>query len=249
MANQGDLNLARQLQAEFGRSKPSKSSKRKARRVARVDYENIQAPSAAQYQGYHQPPPPRRPSQQVTYDLNRGGYGGGHRGRGGRIPTTSRPAWEGKLATNDSPGKVFPILLSVVTKIFIRIYSGTFRTPLHQKTNQDLPEAVPKATSSTPTVTLQGMELLHAQRTEEQEDIEMGEADYPLPEAPKPTTANPRKGLSSSMWNPANENGRASSVGSSQASFKPRSRTPSSVKEVEIVTSGLTKGPGLRASR
>ncbi|KAI8952851.1 hypothetical protein F4801DRAFT_539578 [Xylaria longipes] len=126
---------------------------------------------------------------------------------------------------------------------------GAFGMPLHQRTNQVLPKTPLNATSSVPAVTLLRGEALHAQQTEEEEDVEMGDTDYPLPPVPKPTTTNPPKGLSSSMWNPANENARAESVDGSQTSCKSRSGTTSSAKKVEIVTSGLTKGPGLKASR
>ncbi|KAI1743520.1 hypothetical protein F4680DRAFT_444801 [Xylaria scruposa] len=125
--------------------------------------------------------------------------------------------------------------------------TGTFGMPLYERTNQVLLKAPLDITRPASAAAFQPGELIHAHQTGEQEDIEMGDFDNPSTPAPKPTTTNPPKGLSSSMWNPANENARVDSTNSSQA--KPRSNTLSSAKEVEVVTSGITKGPGLKASR
>ncbi|KAI1752845.1 hypothetical protein F4782DRAFT_546170, partial [Xylaria castorea] len=310
MASQGDMSLARQLQAEFSRAK---QPKRKDRRAGGAGCTDFQAPRERQYQP---PPPPQfgRQNERTTSDQGRGR----NRGRRGASSTVyhSRPAWQGQLVTSNSPGKESPILLFNLAKTVIQTYldhntinshtaeadcffhnynrplplsplptnsqattrsalkvqrpdgqqstlnnvpyfsnppgnNGTegFGMPLHQRINQVLPKAPLNTTQSASIVTSQREELVHAQQIEEQEDIEMGDADIPSTLAPKPTTTNPLKGLSSSMWNPANENARADSVNSSQASVKPRSSTSSSAKEVEIVTSGITKGPGLKASR
>ncbi|KAI0455622.1 hypothetical protein F5B21DRAFT_471028 [Xylaria acuta] len=289
MANNGDLNLARQLQAEFGRAK---EPKRKGRRAGGAGYGDSQAAPKRQYQP-PQPPQFGRQNERTISDQGRS------RNRGRRGPSSTvnhlRPAWQGKLVTNDSPGNNRISLHTAEADMFFHNYHrplpssppptvpqatthsalnlqqqggqqsmlnnmpyfsnppnnngiGAFGMPLHQRTNQVLPKAPLNTISSAPMVTLDRGELLHAQQ-KEQEDIEMGDADCLLNPAPKPATANAPKGLSSSMWNPANENARADSVDSSQPPFKPRSSTPLSAKKVEIVTSGLTKGPGLKASR
>ncbi|TRX91761.1 hypothetical protein FHL15_007314 [Xylaria flabelliformis] len=245
MANRGDLSLAKQLQAEFSRAK---APNRKGRRAGGAD--NFQAPLERQYQPS---PPPQfgRQSERIISNRGRG------RNQGQRTASSTvyhpRPAWQGELVTNDSPGSepVFPSSTPFATaanKSSSNSLPSSKRTsarPLDQRTNQVLPKAPLDTTQPASAVAFQHKE--HAQQIEEQEDIKMGDSDYPSSPAPKPTTTNLSKGLSGSMWNPANENARADSTHSSQV--KPRSNTSSSAKEVEIVTSGITKGPGLKASR
>ncbi|KAI0481447.1 hypothetical protein F4859DRAFT_529322 [Xylaria cf. heliscus] len=312
MANRGDMDLARQLQAEFGRAKQPKGKGR--RRAGGIDHGNIQAPSEPQSQ-HRQPPQPRRQSEQTTRDQGKSRRRS-RRPSSATYPSCSTRQGKGKLATNDSPSKEPLIVLSILIKTPIQIYrsngrislhttetnlffhgyqnplppssssptvsratsrlppnaqqlngqqstlnnpyfsqpphsdgTGAFGMPLHQRTSQVMPKAPRNTTLSAPTVTSQRTEFPHIQQVEEQEDIVMRDADIPLAAAPKPTSTNPPKGLSSSMWNPANEKARAESVDNSQASLKPHSGTCSSAKKVEIVTSGLTKGPGLKASR
>ncbi|KAI0866720.1 hypothetical protein F4860DRAFT_508220 [Xylaria cubensis] len=267
MANRGDLSLAKQLQAEFSRAK---SPKRKGRRAGGAG--NFQAPLERQYQS---PPPPHfgRQSERITSDRGRG------RNRGRRAASSTvyhpRPAWQGELVTRADqffhrphpsppppinpqtipcpvpktwqPDGQTPALNDIPYLSNPSNNNGTvsYGMPLDQRTNQALPKAPMNTTRPASAVVFQHRE--HAQQIEEQEDIKMGDSDYPLSPAPKPTTTNLSKGLSGSMWNPANENARADFTHSSQV--KPRSNTSSSAKEVEIVTSGITKGPGLKASR
>ncbi|KAJ2978457.1 hypothetical protein NUW58_g7490 [Xylaria curta] len=116
---------------------------------------------------------------------------------------------------------------------------GAFRMPLHQTASHPL---------SVPASPIQCKEFFHFQQAE-QEDTEMEDAHYPLAAGPNLATANHLKGLSSSKWNPANEHLWTEAADNNQASLAPHSRTSSSAGEVAIVTSGLMKGPGLKASR
>ncbi|KAI0545705.1 hypothetical protein F4679DRAFT_588306 [Xylaria curta] len=242
MADRGDLNLAKQLQSEFSKAKPPK---RKGRHAGGAG--NFQAPLERQYQ----PPPPPQFGRQIHNTVNSRTADADqffHRPRPSSPPPTNPQATarsalnirqpDGRQPTlNDAPYLSNPP----------NNHTGTFGMPLYQRTNQVLPKAPLDTTQPASVVASPPGKPIRAQQTEEQEDVEMGDSNYPSTPAPEPTTTNPLRGLSSSMWNPANENARVESTNSSQA--KPRSNKLSSAKEVELVTSGITKGPGLKASR
>ncbi|KAI1124985.1 hypothetical protein F5Y10DRAFT_268525 [Nemania abortiva] len=149
---------------------------------------------------------------------------------------------------------------------------GALRLPLNQTTNQLSTkvhhDTIPSSFMITAT---QESEPARTTRVEDKEDIQMGGVNYPSATTLKPRTTNHSRGLAGSMWNPANENATLYSADSNQArnepdnltitdyrmthgtfmqaSLKPRSNTSASTKEVETVTSGISKGPGLAASR
>ncbi|GAW19242.1 hypothetical protein ANO14919_087270 [Xylariales sp. No.14919] len=84
------------------------------------------------------------------------------------------------------------------------------------------------------------------QGEQEEEDIEMENSDYLSATTSKPVATDTSKGLAGSMWNPANRNTSANSVDGSQTLFEAGSDT---TKKAPMVISGITKGPGLKASR
>ncbi|KAI0434000.1 hypothetical protein F5Y09DRAFT_338117 [Xylaria sp. FL1042] len=125
--------------------------------------------------------------------------------------------------------------------------SSTSVVPWHRKTDQSSPEAYLDAVLSTSATPMPQDKPSHTEQIEEQEDIEMESADYSSTLASKSTTTNTKKGLAASIWNPANINARTDSVGSDW-SFETSSDT-NKTTPAPIVTSGITKGPGLKASR
>ncbi|KAK5627806.1 hypothetical protein RRF57_003521 [Xylaria bambusicola] len=81
---------------------------------------------------------------------------------------------------------------------------------------------------------------------EEDVNMDLDASDYMSTTTFKSTiTSTVKKGLADSIWNPANHKARADSVSSVQSFPPPRNTTG----EAPIVFSGLTKGPGLKASR
>ncbi|GAW26561.1 hypothetical protein SAMD00023353_3700100 [Rosellinia necatrix] len=120
--------------------------------------------------------------------------------------------------------------------------SEGFRVPLRVTTNQ-FPSITPLDTTPTTSIaTMQRGGFPHAEQVQEEdeEDTEMQCDDYPSTALPNSTTVDPSKGLAASMWNPA----RSVPKAGSQAL-----QNSSSVMKVEVVTSGLVQGPGLKASR
>lgn len=93
---------------------------------------------------------------------------------------------------------------------------GALGMPLYQTTNQLPSKERHDAAQPTSTASNKRTVFPYANKAEEQEDIEMGDADSLPAAAPKPKTTNHSKGLAGSIWNPANENDRSYSTGSSQ---------------------------------
>ncbi|KAI0187690.1 hypothetical protein EV127DRAFT_471706 [Xylaria flabelliformis] len=219
MANRGDLSLAKQLQSEFSRAK---APKRKSRRAGGAEV-------GLKVGG--QPPPPcitlallgrgswSRAILQVRNTINLHTAGADqffHRPRPSPPPPTNPQAISCPVPKTWQPDGQTPGLNDVPYFSNPPNNNGTITSgmPLDQRTNQALPKAPMNITRPAAAVTFQHRE--HAQQIEEQEDIKMGDSDYPLSPAPKPTATNLSKGLSGSMWNPANENARANSTHSSQ---------------------------------
>ncbi|KAI0816443.1 hypothetical protein GGR55DRAFT_236206 [Xylaria sp. FL0064] len=123
--------------------------------------------------------------------------------------------------------------------------SSASALPWHQSIDQSSTEAYLNAIPSISATPMHIDRPPFTEETEEQQDIEMESVDHSSTSASKSTTINTQKGLAVSMWNPANRDGRADSV-SSNWSFETSSDT---TKPTPIVTSGITKGPGLMASR
>ncbi|TGJ79794.1 hypothetical protein E0Z10_g8967 [Xylaria hypoxylon] len=124
--------------------------------------------------------------------------------------------------------------------------AGAFGMPWYQTTNQSSPGALFNTIPSTSTVPFQENRPPYNEQAEEQDDTETESVDHISTVASKSVTTDTSKGLAGSMWNPVNMNARTDSRGSSQALFKVGSDT---TKKMPIVTSGITKGPGLKASR
>lgn len=90
------------------------------------------------------------------------------------------------------------------------------RIPLYQTTNQPSPKRHLNPSPSFVTASMYRGESNNASQAEGQEDIEMGNSDYSSPAAPRLVVPGSSKGLSSSRWNPANENVKTVSAGSSE---------------------------------
>lgn len=99
---------------------------------------------------------------------------------------------------------------------------GAVRIPLYQTTNQPSPKRHLIPSPSASAASMHRREFDNAGWAEEQEDIEMKNAGYSSPAAPRLVVADPSRGLSGSRWNPANENVRAASAGSSEVWKNPR---------------------------
>ncbi|KAI0097655.1 hypothetical protein GGR51DRAFT_577942 [Nemania sp. FL0031] len=271
MDSQGDINLARELQAEFGRAKPARRRGHRGGGGAPICSQPPRQESRYQDQYLFQLD---RRAENIPPPRGRGRYPT----RGGALPVVRphRPPFHGQLVTNGAdmffhlPPSSLPLVSSTSAQsstvpvpsapqpsIQARVPhsqnldskndTGAFRIPLYQTTNQLSPGPRQNATLSTSIDTNQRVRAL-----EENGDIQMGGVDYPLTATSQPkATTNHSKGLAGSRWNPANENAKIYSTGSSEASLKPRPRsnTSSSTRAVETVTSGMSRGPGLRASR
>ncbi|KAI1426756.1 hypothetical protein F5Y12DRAFT_793908 [Xylaria sp. FL1777] len=308
MASQGDLNLARELQAEFGRAKPSKTSRRRRRNAGGGNC-MLQGPSESQYQ-YQQSSQFNGRNESISFYHSRSRRR--NRARMNAIFRAPRPAWHGPLVTNDSPGKKFPDIVNFFNQspyanglgykmagshatgadmffhrpqpplppptqptftqattpltptiqqpdsqqslldnafdfsnLADKSGSRTFEISWQPTTDQLSPKTFLNAISPTSTTPMQQNKVPHTGQIEEQDDIEMESFEYSSALASKSTATNTSKGLASSMWNPANRIVRADSVSSGQ-SFKTGSDMTG---RSAIVTSGITKGPGLKASR
>lgn len=100
--------------------------------------------------------------------------------------------------------------------------NNSVRIPLWQTTNQPSPNRRLNPSPAASTASMHRREVTNAGRAGEQEDVEMENAGYSSPAAPRLVVTNPYKGLSSSRWNPANENDGTVSAGSSQVWKDPR---------------------------
>ncbi|KAI1313566.1 hypothetical protein F5Y03DRAFT_389864 [Xylaria venustula] len=289
MDSLGDLALARQLQAEFGRTKPPKLRGRDRGGRDRT----FQAPSEPQFQ-YQQPPQSSYRDEHMSFAKGRKR----HRNRDGETATFNAPrkAWHGELVTNTSPGYFSDRVLcsnalgNKKRGLHIVEAGAFFHQPQPQASLSppilvttpavpddrrldhrqpgpdnliDLSIAVdevsfgPSGMSCSPktslgafpptsTVPVQQNNIQYSVRIEDQEDTEM-ELDHGSPNSPLKSTetSNSKRGLAASMWNPANGYVRVDSVDSNRL-FETSSET---TRSAPIVTSGLTKGPGLKASR
>ncbi|GAW26560.1 hypothetical protein SAMD00023353_3700090 [Rosellinia necatrix] len=99
MDGRGDINLARELQAQFGKAKPSR---RRGHRVGGKDRDHSQ-PQPMSRRSYQEPSSFR--FQDTAHNQGRGQQ----RSQVGAssIVRRDRPSWQGQLVTNDSPGKNF----------------------------------------------------------------------------------------------------------------------------------------------
>ncbi|KAI0539901.1 hypothetical protein GGR58DRAFT_204987 [Xylaria digitata] len=165
------------------------------------------------------------------------------------IPLPSTPPSTTQTAVSSTPTTQQPNIQRVELSSSVdstQDGARAFGTPMYQTTDHSLPKAFFSAIPSTPTAPLQENRPLCAGPVEEQEDVEMESADYLSSAAPKSTITGTSKGLASSIWNPVNRNAGTDSECNRQAPFKAGSDT---TKKTQIVTSGITKGPGLKASR
>ncbi|KAI1111559.1 hypothetical protein F5Y14DRAFT_307620 [Nemania sp. NC0429] len=165
------------------------------------------------------------------------------------VPPTSTQAATHSVPTIQQPGSLKPTLNSAphVSSPNYNSSTGAVKTPLYQPSpTRHVIASPPVAAASMNRGELNNV----VERAEEQGDIQMENADYSSLAAAGLVATGPSKGLSGSRWNPANDlTIRAPSACSSQTSLKPGSDASSSTRPVEIITSGLTKGPGLKASR
>ncbi|KAI1281477.1 hypothetical protein F5Y07DRAFT_412518 [Xylaria sp. FL0933] len=241
MAGNGDLDLARELQAEFSRAKqprrrgPARASDRSVfqtpfesqfknpSQVRRQDGLSVLEQEADAFFHQHQRPLPSPTPQTVTETR-------APSAPVAQQPKNLQPRLGGILENSNSDDKSSTSASAV---------------PWHQKTDQSSTEAYLDAIPSTSATPMHLDRPPVTEETEGAEDIEMESVDCSSTSASKSTTNNTQKGLAASIWNPANANERADSV-SSNWSFETSSDT---TKPTPIVTSGITKGPGLMASR
>ncbi|KAI0969304.1 hypothetical protein F4678DRAFT_481283 [Xylaria arbuscula] len=290
----GDLALARELRAEFGKPKQPKLRGRGKGGRDRI----FQAQSEPRFQ-YEQPLQSSHRDEHMSFTEGRKR----HRNRDGETATFNAPrkAWHGELVTSTSPGKkplaeliscprycsnaldnkkmgsheveaeaffhqpqsqnqlppaMLPTPIQVTTPPVPSNWQLEHRQP-RPVNSIDFPMPVDKvgfvssgiSSSSetsrnvfppTSTAPVQQIEIQYPERAENQEDTEMDLNDCSPPSPSKSTGSRNSRGLAASMWNPANRYVRADSV------FETSSET---TRSAPIVTSGLTKGPGLQASR
>lgn len=113
MAGQGDMNLARALQAEFGQAKPPRPRRRRAGGGGGGGHGHVQAPQQFPYQ-YQQPPQLNQLAENAFIQ---------RRSRLRARDEPPRPPWQGRLVTNDSPGYV--ISISAVLPTPFPVYAQT----------------------------------------------------------------------------------------------------------------------------
>ncbi|KAI0506744.1 hypothetical protein F5B22DRAFT_435793 [Xylaria bambusicola] len=117
---------------------------------------------------------------------------------------------------------------------------------MHQIPNETSSHVFPKTTQSTFLPPVHQNTFCYTEKAKENDIMDLDNSDYASTATfNSMVTSTVKKGLAESIWNPANRKVRADSVSSSQSLQPPRSTTG----EAPIVFSGLTKGPGLQASR
>ncbi|KAI1351637.1 hypothetical protein F5Y01DRAFT_324910 [Xylaria sp. FL0043] len=241
MDKRGDVNLAKALQAEFGRAKPPRRrgpvQRRDDERDIKAEFECIMSFALLCHNGKGSWLP-------VTHQ-EAGAFFHQHRRP---LPSPAPPT------VTENPIPSAPTIQQQQSRainvpensdLVDKSSSSASALPWHQSIDLSSTEAYLDAIPSISATPMHLDKPTFTEETEEQEDIEMESVDYSSTSASKSTTNNTQKGLAASIWNPANRNGRADSV-SSNWSFETSSDT---TKPTPIVTSGITKGPGLMASR
>ncbi|KAI2637447.1 hypothetical protein GGS21DRAFT_489225 [Xylaria nigripes] len=251
MANRGDMDLARQLQAEFSRAKQPKRSGERVVSQPHAQHGNVvhsRGGNRDDYQGGPRPsvppsqPPQLRPDFVNSFSRRPDSY----------ITSTHTP-----LAHSQRPGSSAISTFSQAgasgrggfQEPKIPVYSAHSRmddtevsgsTP-YQTTNQVSRQTGINPPKEAPVAALQKKENIYPRRSDE--DMIMADGDITAASAPKRVTIPRQKTLADSIWNPANQitNPRSES---SQTSPQTRSNESS---PVEVAKNYMP--PGLRASR